>query len=85
IILQLADRSLVQPKGVIEDVLVKVCNFIIPTDFVILDFEKNREIPILLGRPFLAMLKSTIDLEKNELTMNINGEMETFKCGHKQS
>ncbi|KAA3473933.1 Retrovirus-related Pol polyprotein from transposon opus [Gossypium australe] len=76
--------SLIQLKGVLEDVLVKVCNFIILADFVILDFEQDHEIPILLGRPFLATSRSTIDLEKNELTMNINGEMESFKCGHQQ-
>lgn len=70
------------PKGVLEDVLVKVRSFIVPTDFVILDFEGDCEIPILLGKPFLVTSKSTIDLEKNELTMKINGEIETFKCNH---
>ncbi|MBA0607130.1 hypothetical protein Godav_019475 [Gossypium davidsonii] len=56
---------------VLENVLVKVRNFIIPVEFVILDFEEDHEIPILLGRPFLAMSRSTIDPE-NELTMKIN-------------
>ncbi|KAA3466085.1 hypothetical protein EPI10_001203 [Gossypium australe] len=64
ITLQLAYRSLVQPKGVSEDVLVKVRTFTIPIGFVILNFEEDREIPILLGRPFLATSKSTIDLKK---------------------
>ncbi|KAA3463916.1 general transcriptional corepressor trfA-like [Gossypium australe] len=63
ITLQLADKSSVQPKGVLEDVLVKVCNFIIPVDFVILYFEEDREISILLGRPFLATSRSIIGLE----------------------
>ncbi|MBA0570638.1 hypothetical protein Golob_004257 [Gossypium lobatum] len=49
---------------------------------MVLDFEEDREIPILLGRPFLATSRSIIDLEKNELTIKINGEIETFKCGH---
>ncbi|KAJ9558375.1 hypothetical protein OSB04_012989 [Centaurea solstitialis] len=52
--LQLADRSIAYPKGKIEDVLVKVDKFIFPTDFVILDYEADRETPIILGRPFLA-------------------------------
>ncbi|KAA3484988.1 bromodomain-containing protein [Gossypium australe] len=51
IILQLADRSLACPKGVLEDVLFKVRSFIIPKNFVVLDFEEDREISILLGRP----------------------------------
>ncbi|XP_038876380.1 uncharacterized protein LOC120068819 [Benincasa hispida] len=52
--LQLADRTIMYPKRKIEDVLVKVDNFIFPTDFIILDYEADREIPIILGRPFLA-------------------------------
>ncbi|KAA3479731.1 hypothetical protein EPI10_020221 [Gossypium australe] len=46
--------------------LIKVRSFIIPKDFIVLDFEEDREILILLRRPFLATLRSTIDLE----TMN---------------
>ncbi|KAA3474241.1 bromodomain-containing protein [Gossypium australe] len=64
ITLQLAEKSLVHPKGVLEDVLVKIHSFIIPTDFVVLDFKEDQEIPILLGRPFLATSRFTIDLEK---------------------
>ncbi|KAA3487945.1 Retrovirus-related Pol polyprotein from transposon opus [Gossypium australe] len=75
ITLHLADRPSVQLKGVLEDVLVKMRSFIIPIDFIILDFDDDRKIPILLGRPFLAMSKSTIDLEKNELTIRINGRL----------
>ncbi|KAA3484179.1 RNA-directed DNA polymerase-like protein [Gossypium australe] len=51
--------------GVQEDVLVKVRSFIIPINFLVLDFEEDRGISILLGRPFLAIFRSTIDLEKN--------------------
>lgn len=72
--LQLVDKSSIHPKGVLEDVLVKVRNFIILADFVILDFAKDREIPIFLGRPFLATTWSTIDLDTNKLTMKINGK-----------
>ena len=52
--LQLADRSLKHPRGVIEDVLVKVDRFIFPVDFIVLDMEEDCEIPIILGRSFLA-------------------------------
>ena len=53
--LQLADRSLKHPQGVIEDVLVKVDKFIFPINFIVLDMEEDIEIPIILGRPFLAI------------------------------
>ncbi|XP_024964867.1 uncharacterized protein LOC112505151 [Cynara cardunculus var. scolymus] len=52
--LQLANKSIAYPKGKIEDVLVQVDKFIFLADFIILDFEADKDIPIILGRPFLA-------------------------------
>ncbi|KAL5548894.1 hypothetical protein UlMin_004125 [Ulmus minor] len=52
--LQLADRSIKHPRGIIEDVLMKVDKFIFPADFIVLDMEEDREVPLILGRPFLA-------------------------------
>ena len=60
--LQLADRSLKHPQGVIEDVLVKVDKFIFLIDFIVLDMEEDKEIPIILGRPFLAIGRAMIDV-----------------------
>lgn len=54
IVLQLADRSLARPNGIIEDVLVQVGSLIFPVDFVILDFEADLVVPFILGCPFLA-------------------------------
>ena len=56
--LQLADRSYQHPRGIIENVLVKVGKFIFPAKFIILDMEEDDTIPIILGRPFLAMGKA---------------------------
>ncbi|XP_022851134.1 uncharacterized protein LOC111372938 [Olea europaea var. sylvestris] len=55
VMLQLADRSLTHPRGIIEDVLVKVEKFIFPTNFLTLDMKKDKDIPLILGRPFLAI------------------------------
>ncbi|XP_062099774.1 uncharacterized protein LOC133805614 [Humulus lupulus] len=52
--LQLADRSVKHPRGIIEDVLVKVNKFIFPADFIVLDMEEEKNVPIIMGRPFLA-------------------------------
>jgi len=49
--LQLADRSIKHPRGVIEDVLAKVDKFIFPADFIVLDMEEDRDIPLILGQP----------------------------------
>ena len=62
--LQLAERSHAYPKGKIEDVLVKVEKFIFLVDFIVLDFEAGKKVPIILGRPFLATGKTLIDVQK---------------------
>ena len=54
ITLQMADRSMVQPEDILEDVLVKVGKFIFPADFVIMHMEEDTQVPLLLGRPFFA-------------------------------
>ncbi|XP_022880738.1 uncharacterized protein LOC111398009 [Olea europaea var. sylvestris] len=60
--LQLADRSLTHPREIIEDVLVKVEKFIFPTDFLILDMEEDKDVSLILGRPFLATGRALIDV-----------------------
>ncbi|XP_024033534.1 uncharacterized protein LOC112095663 [Citrus clementina] len=62
--LQLADISHAYPEGKIEDVLVKVDKFIFPVDFVVLDFEADKEVPNIIGRPFLATGKTLFDVQK---------------------
>ncbi|XP_038895777.1 uncharacterized protein LOC120083941 [Benincasa hispida] len=52
--LQLVDRTIKYPKGKIEEVLVKVDNLIFPADFIILDYEADRKVPIILRCSFLA-------------------------------
>ncbi|KAM6546008.1 hypothetical protein CsatB_026744 [Cannabis sativa] len=76
--LQLADRSMAHPEGKIEDVLVQVDKFIFPADFIILDYEADREVPIILGRSFLATGRTLIDVQKGELTMPVNDQQVTF-------
>ena len=69
--LQMVDRSMVQPEGILEDVLVKVGNFIFPVDFVVINMEEDKQIPLLLGRPFLAIGATLIDVKKWELTLRV--------------
>ena len=76
--LQLADRSLKHPRGVIEDVPVKVDKFIFPTDFIVLDMEGDKEIPIILGRPFLAIGRAMIDVQKGELKLRVQDDEVRF-------
>ncbi|XP_073019377.1 uncharacterized protein [Primulina eburnea] len=76
--LQLAVRSIKYPRGAIEDVLVQVDKFIFPVDFVVLDMEEDREIPLILGRPFLATGKALIDVQKGELVLRFYEESVIF-------
>ena len=76
--LQMADRTMVKPEGVIEDVLVKVGKFIFPVDFIILDMEEDSQVPLLLGRPFLAIGVALIDMQKEVLTLRVGEEAADF-------
>ncbi|KAL5573695.1 hypothetical protein UlMin_023292 [Ulmus minor] len=76
--LQLTDRSIKHPRGIIEDVLVKVDKFIFPADFIVLDMEEDREIPLILGRPFLATGRTLIDVHQGKLILRVQDEQVTF-------
>ncbi|XP_049378056.1 uncharacterized protein LOC125842788 [Solanum stenotomum] len=65
--LLMADRTVKKPIGVIQNVLVKVGSFIFSTDFVILDCEVDFEVPIILGRPFLATGHALVDMERGQM------------------
>ena len=83
--LQLADRSVKYPMGVVEDLLVQVDKLIVPVDFVVMDMENNFrsvEPVILLGRPFMATTKTIIDVHKGELSMNVLGETVQFSVSN---
>ena len=76
--LQLVDRSLKHPRGVIENVLVKVDKFIFPAYFIVLDIEGDREIPIILGRPFLAIDRAMVDVQQGELKLRVQDDEVRF-------
>ncbi|XP_061341668.1 uncharacterized protein LOC133287988 [Gastrolobium bilobum] len=75
--LQLTDRSIKKPEGVVEDVLVKVNDYIFPVDFVVLDMKEDSKVPLILGRPFLATTRVLIDVEQGKLVFRVNGEQFT--------
>ncbi|KAM1310348.1 hypothetical protein ACFX2H_006920 [Malus domestica] len=82
VIIQLADRSNAYPKGVLEDVLVQVDHLIFPADFYVLDMEDSTHSPpspLLLGRPFVKMAQTKIDVAKGAVTMAFGGDMINFK------
>nr|GEW07241.1 reverse transcriptase domain-containing protein [Tanacetum cinerariifolium] len=76
--LELADRSITRPKGVTEDVFVKVGKFYFPIDFVAVDFEADPRVPLILGRSFLRTDCALIDAYGEEITLRVNDEAVTF-------
>nr|GEV63142.1 reverse transcriptase domain-containing protein [Tanacetum cinerariifolium] len=78
ITLELVDRSITRPKGVAKDVFVKVGKFHFPTDFVVVDFEADPRVPLILGRSFLRTSCALIDVYGEEITLRVNDESLTF-------
>ncbi|GJZ47351.1 reverse transcriptase domain-containing protein [Tanacetum coccineum] len=76
--LELADRSITRPKGLAEDIFVKVGNFHFPTDFVVVDFEADPRVPLILGRSFLRTSRALIDVYEGELVLRDGNEQITF-------
>jgi hypothetical protein len=76
--LQLADQSVRYPAGITKNIPVKIRNFFVPVDFVILDMEVDTKTPLILGRPFLSMANAHIDVGPREIQLNINGQKERF-------
>ncbi|GJV50126.1 reverse transcriptase domain-containing protein [Tanacetum coccineum] len=67
--LELADRSISRPIGVAEDLSVKVGKFHFPANFVVVDFDANPRVPLILGRSFLKTGRALIDVYEGELTL----------------
>ncbi|GJU66035.1 reverse transcriptase domain-containing protein [Tanacetum coccineum] len=76
--LELADRSITYPKGLAKDVFVKVGKFHFPTDFVVVDFEADPRVPLILGRSFLRTGRALIDVYGEEITLRVDNEAVTF-------
>ncbi|GJY56046.1 reverse transcriptase domain-containing protein [Tanacetum coccineum] len=76
--LELADRSITYPKELAEDVFVKVGKFHFPTDFVVVDFEADPRVPLILGRSFLRTGHALIDVYGEEITLRVENRKLCF-------
>ena len=65
--LQLADQSVRYPAGIAENILVKIRNFFVPVDFVVLDMQEDMKTPVILGRPFLSTINAHINVGAREI------------------
>ncbi|GJT56691.1 reverse transcriptase domain-containing protein [Tanacetum coccineum] len=84
--LELANRSVTHPMGIAEDVVVRVDGFTFLADFVVVNFEPDPRVPIILGRPFLRTVKALIDLYEEKLTLRVgNGKLVFYAEKSKKS
>ncbi|XP_009767126.2 uncharacterized protein LOC107800292 [Nicotiana tabacum] len=76
---QLADQTTIFPEGIIEDILVQVDNFVIPIDFIIVDIEVNKEVPLISGRLFLCACRAILDIYEGQLMLRLGKEKVVFQ------
>ena len=76
--LQLADQSVRYPTGIAENIPVKIRNFFVPVDFVVLDMQEDMKTSHILGRPFLSTTNAHINVGAGEIKFHINGKEELF-------
>ncbi|GJU39697.1 putative reverse transcriptase domain-containing protein [Tanacetum coccineum] len=76
---ELAVRIVKYPKGIAENVPVRIGKFTFPVDFIILDMPEDIKVPLILGRPFLSTARAKIDVYRRKITLRVREEKIIFK------
>ncbi|GJY21877.1 reverse transcriptase domain-containing protein [Tanacetum coccineum] len=76
--LELATRIVAYPPEIVEDVFVQVGKFTFPADFVVVDYDVDPRVPLILGRPFLRTVHALVDVHGEELTLRVDDEKLVF-------
>nr|GEZ15773.1 hypothetical protein [Tanacetum cinerariifolium] len=77
-VIEMADKSMQSPKGIVENVRVKIHKFIFPVDFVILNVIEDDKVLIILGRPMLATAHARIDIFRGKISLEVGTEQTIF-------
>ncbi|XP_023769879.1 uncharacterized protein LOC111918442 [Lactuca sativa] len=72
--IHLHNKTIIHPRGVFEDLLIKVDKFVFPMDFLVLDMEEDPKVPIILGRPFLNTVGALVDMCESTLTLRVGND-----------
>ncbi|GJX81569.1 reverse transcriptase domain-containing protein [Tanacetum coccineum] len=83
--LELANRDICTPKGIARDVFVPVGKFTFPVDFVIVDYESDPRVPLILGKPFLRTAYALIDVHREEIILRDGNKRLTLNMRHDTS
>nr|GEZ10130.1 reverse transcriptase domain-containing protein [Tanacetum cinerariifolium] len=76
--LELANRAICTPDGIARNVFVPVGKFTFPADFVVVDYESDPRVPLILGRPFVRTARALIDVYGEEMILHDGDESTTF-------
>ena len=69
--IHMANRSVTYPRGIVEDLLVKIGKFNFPIDFVVIDMKEDEDVPIIHGRPLLNTVRTLVDIQEYRLTLRV--------------
>ncbi|GJV01843.1 zinc knuckle CX2CX4HX4C containing protein [Tanacetum coccineum] len=78
-VIEMADNTKCTPKGIVENLLIKINKFIFPVDFVILDMVEDFRMPIILRRPLLATAYAKVDIFRKSISLKVGDEKVIFK------
>nr|GEV12771.1 hypothetical protein [Tanacetum cinerariifolium] len=79
-VIEMANRSMQYPKGIVENVMVKIHKFIFSINFVILDIIEDKKVPIILGRPMLATAHARINVFRGKIALEVGNEQIIFNA-----
>ncbi|GJU25124.1 homeodomain-like protein [Tanacetum coccineum] len=79
LIIKLADKTMKRPKGIAENVLVRINKFVFPVDFIVLDMPEDIKIPLILGKPFLSTPHAKINVFKRKFSLRVGNDKIVFK------
>lgn len=75
--LQLANKSIRKPVGIVQDVVVKLKKFQFPTDFVVMNIDEDKYIPLILGRTFMKIARMMIDMDEGGMKVRYKNKRST--------
>nr|GEW64473.1 hypothetical protein [Tanacetum cinerariifolium] len=85
LIIELVDRTIKRPNGVVKNVLVGIDKFVFPLDFIVLDMSEDIKVPLILGRLFLSTAHAKIDVFKKKISLRVGNDKIIFKSDNPTS
>ncbi|XP_023749955.1 uncharacterized protein LOC111898258 [Lactuca sativa] len=76
--IHMVNHSMTYPRGIVEDILVKIRKIVFPIDFFIMGMKEDNNVPIIFGRPLLNTARALVDIRESKLTLRVGNDESTF-------